>query len=160
MHGRRREEPDVQARPFVPSGEPGPALNLARAQWRGRILEEAVGHARSSGGSGWADHGGKRMGRPGDILEEADRNARPPRLSGLSSKQLAGVGMVLEPEDPGMDGSCHVTHLSPQGPLAACGQVCVNDQLVAVDGRCVIGLLRSHIKSLVLGRYVSVAHAS
>ena len=61
-----------------------------------------------------------------------------------------GVGMSLEPSDPGSD-YCHVSCMQDGGALANDGRVKPGDKLVRVDGFDCIGVPRAVIRSRVLG---------
>ena len=80
------------------------------------------------------------------------QDAVQPRPGSDSGEPLVGVGMVLEPEDPGKGGLCHVSELKKGGPVDCIGLVRTMDRLVAVDGFRCAGVLRSQIRNRVLGR--------
>ena len=87
------------------------------------------------------------LGRPGPSAEGVARGAE------AAAKVVpAGVGMVLEPEDPGPGGLCHVSKLRADGAVASSGAVRLMDRLVAVDGFLCAGAARSEIRRRVVGR--------
>jgi hypothetical protein len=65
---------------------------------------------------------------------------------------MVGVGMVLEPEDPGDKGLCYVSEVKAGGPLYRSGKVQVMDRLWAVDEFRCFGSTRSEIRNHVMGR--------
>ena len=79
--------------------------------------------------------------------KEAKASALPPHTSPLDG---VGVGMILEPSDPGSD-YCHVSSMADGGALANDGRVKPGDKLVRVDGFDCMGVPRAVIKSRVLG---------
>lgn len=81
---------------------------------------------------------------------EGDRERVENRM--VTDAPLVGVGMVLEPEDPGRDGLCYVSEVRKGGSLDCTGLVRTMDRLVAVDGFRCIGVLRSQIRDRVMGR--------
>jgi hypothetical protein len=74
------------------------------------------------------------------------------RAHGDTSVELVGVGMVLEPENPGEEGLCYVSDVKVGGPLDKCGKVQVMDRLWAVDDFRCTGSTRSEIRNHVMGR--------
>ena len=76
--------------------------------------------------------------------KKADTNVLP-------SDRLVGVGMVLEPDDPG-NASCYVDSLTPGGPVEKSGRVSVGDRLIAVDRFNCVGCKRDVIRDHVMGR--------
>ena len=88
---------------------------------------------------------------------EADRGnyrgSMPDRAPETPSGALkhCGVGMTLEPADPGRDGYCVVHSIEDGGAVHNSGGVMVGDQLVRVDDFNCKGALREDIKPRVLG---------
>jgi len=64
---------------------------------------------------------------------------------------LCGVGMTLEPADPGRNGCCYVSLIKYGGAVQQSGRVKVGDQLVRIDGFDCVGQARKEIKRRVLG---------
>ena len=92
----------------------------------------------------------KSIGIRRDRSEPPERESRAGAHGGVAP--LFGVGMVLEPEDPGKAGLCYVSELKKGGPLDASGLVRTMDRLFSVDGFCCIGVNRNEIRDRVLGR--------
>jgi hypothetical protein len=70
---------------------------------------------------------------------------------GGGGAQPCGVGMTLEPVDPGCDGYCYVYDIKEGGAVHQHGRVVTGDKLVRVDGVSCLGVLRDDIKRRVLG---------
>eukprot|EP00960_Hanusia_phi_P009848 287238-Hanusia_phi.AAC.1 len=69
-----------------------------------------------------------------------------------SATALCGVGMVLEPADPGPDGFCEVRSIKEGGSVWCEGKIRVGDLVLRVDDLDCRGVLREEIKKRVLGR--------
>ena len=89
-------------------------------------------------------------------MKKESINSLQPSMQNIShgntSMELVGVGMVLEPENPGNEGLCYVSDVKAGGPLDSCGKVQVMDRLWAVDGFRCFGSTRSEIRNHVMGR--------
>ena len=62
-----------------------------------------------------------------------------------------GVGMTLEPPEPGPGCFCYVAEIKPGGAVDQSGRVAVGDQLVRIDGFDCVGQARHEIKRHVMG---------
>ncbi|EKX45414.1 hypothetical protein GUITHDRAFT_138988 [Guillardia theta CCMP2712] len=68
------------------------------------------------------------------------------------AKGICGVGMVLEPADPGPDGFCEVRSIKEGGSVWCEGTIRNGDLVLRVDELDCRGVLREEIKKRVLGR--------
>jgi hypothetical protein len=86
-----------------------------------------------------------------NVLQAAHVLQAPHAPHALQPAPFCGVGMTLEPVDPGRGGFCYVANIKRGGAVHQSGRVIVGDELVRIDGFTCVGQTREEIKRSVLG---------
>ena len=86
-----------------------------------------------------------------NVLQAAHVLQPPHAPHATQPAPFCGVGMTLEPVDPGRGGFCYVANIKRGGAVHQSGRVMVGDELVRIDGFTCVGQTRDEIKRRVLG---------